>query len=324
MAAAAGIKGLFHAFLSAIQRDDLNQHRPNGWNGYCSSRAALMKLIWSINPLERDPNLLKRATSVIGILNSQGDWTIQPFVLISQFSFLPFQAPCPSTPGDTASRITDAVQKRVFDLTRGCDLKGLQSAHVILRRYHPLRPEVSELLDYARSEKADLILTATRARKGWRRWLSGSFSESLIYHSEIPVLFLNPGCGPDVRFDRIVFPTEISSDFENTLPRVIRLARKLKSEVVLFIRPMGQDVSAKRIEKWTEMAKETQVTLRFRTHTKGDFVESVLKYATESADLIAYCERSRQEDYWRLERETRRLVRNAPCPVLVFYPEKTA
>ena len=145
-----------------------------------------MKMIWALNLFGKDCDLVTRSAAVLEAVTRHHPATIQPVMFFSQLGFFSFQAPCPAPPAEMESRVAAAAKDRLSDLIRRFDLKDLEPVRLILRRFHPLRAEVNDLLRFAHDEKADVIVTATRARTGWRRLMSGSFTESLIFKSDIP------------------------------------------------------------------------------------------------------------------------------------------
>lgn len=46
------------------------------------------------------------------------------------------------------------------------------------------------ILDYARKEKVDLIVTRTRGRSGIVRWALGSAADKVIRHTTVPFLLV--------------------------------------------------------------------------------------------------------------------------------------
>lgn len=69
------------------------------------------------------------------------------------------------------------------------------------------------ILEIARKESADLIISGTRGRGGLTRLVLGSTAERLIHHAECPVLTIGPETSPPDRscqFQRVVYATDFS------------------------------------------------------------------------------------------------------------------
>ena len=67
---------------------------------------------------------------------------------------------------------------------------------------------VKATLECATEENRDLIALSTHARRGVDRFFLGSFTETLLQHTNIPVLTLNPSCWWELPFTRILFPVD--------------------------------------------------------------------------------------------------------------------
>ena len=99
---------------------------------------------------------------------------------------------------------------------------------------------IAEVLEgYAQRNKFDLIVISSHGRGGMSRLSLGSVTDSLIRHTQIPVLvvkptpsYLNPRAAE--AFKRIVVPLDGSTLAEQILPRVSSLAMLEQSDVTLL------------------------------------------------------------------------------------------
>lgn len=71
-------------------------------------------------------------------------------------------------------------------------LVGEAFPSVTVRRVVACGAPAEEIVEQARSEKADLIVMSTRGRTGLRRWLIGSVAERVVRAAECPVLTVKP------------------------------------------------------------------------------------------------------------------------------------
>lgn len=83
------------------------------------------------------------------------------------------------------------------------------------------------LLNYAHESNADLIAVSTLSRKGATRFLFGSFAETLVLQSDIPVLILSPKTQFAGPLSEILFPTDLGETSKETLERVAEMAKAL-------------------------------------------------------------------------------------------------
>ncbi|PDW03815.1 universal stress protein [Candidatus Viridilinea mediisalina] len=60
-------------------------------------------------------------------------------------------------------------------------------------------PAAEAVLDYAESQRADLIAIATHGRSGISRWVFGSVTQKVVQNSPVPVLVIRPHDIPEER-----------------------------------------------------------------------------------------------------------------------------
>jgi nucleotide-binding universal stress UspA family protein len=83
----------------------------------------------------------------------------------------------------------------------------------------------TEILEYARREKFDLIAMSTHVQGGLARLILGSVTEEVLRHAELPILVCRPGAtGGDPK--RIMVALDGSERAEEILPNAAALAKK--------------------------------------------------------------------------------------------------
>lgn len=96
-----------------------------------------------------------------------------------------------------------------------------------------LAADVKKLLDYAKKVKAKAIVVNTHKRKGLERWYLGSFAETALMHTKIPLIMLSPNAHWE-KIKRILIPTDFSTESFKALKKMTPELKKLSAEVVLF------------------------------------------------------------------------------------------
>ncbi len=76
------------------------------------------------------------------------------------------------------------VYPRVTDWLDEID-RGLTEEHEVVAR---IGKPAEEILEYAKEERNDLIITGTHGRSGFQRWWIGSVAERIVRQAECPVL----------------------------------------------------------------------------------------------------------------------------------------
>lgn len=183
---------------------------------------------WAVDILATDKKIRTSAESILKCLSKKTELTIHPNYVVRL--------------AEQVEPLTHGEGKKIF-LKNVSDamkrwLKGLkvptQEPVAILQKGVYLRSDVDALLGQAKKTKADLLLVNTHARKGFSRFWMGSFAETLMHHSTLPVLFLNPSAKPVEDIKEIVFPTNLSPGAEKSLNSVCVLAKKLGLGVTLY------------------------------------------------------------------------------------------
>lgn len=108
---------------------------------------------------------------------------------------------------------------------------------VVACRAPGLRSSVKCLETFARKVKAEMIVITTHARTGVDRWVMGSFAETLILSSQVPVLVVNPKQAPPQSIRRILVPADLESKSEKHVKQSALLAQRLGASVVLYFKP---------------------------------------------------------------------------------------
>ena len=208
---------------------------------------------------------------------------------------------------------------------------------------------IAEILEgYAQRNKFDLIVISSHGRGGMSRLSLGSVTDSLIRHTQIPVLvvksvpsYLNPRASD--AFGRIIVPLDGSTLAEQILPRVRLLAKLEQSDVTLLhvLAPQNQlheeraDLTPPWWDRHIAVSKEYLTGIEARMRREGlpvatevvvgeNVPRAICDYATsQRADLIAIATHGRGG----LARMIRGCVadavtRSSRISMLVFRPEK--
>ncbi len=97
-----------------------------------------------------------------------------------------------------------------------------------------LKESVKSLLKYCAKKKVDSILISTHARRGIERFALGSFAESLIQTSPIPVLLTNPVKSVPKQVRRILVPTDLAKNSQKVILGMAKFALDMDAEMILY------------------------------------------------------------------------------------------
>ncbi len=125
------------------------------------------------------------------------------------------------------------VEGRVKEKWEEQSISG-ESANFLVAESNSLRDRAQALVDFARRKKAEIIVTGSGAKSRMNLIGIGSFAETLISISPIPVLVIGENVTTITPFTRILFPTDFSDASKQTFRTVVKFAKKHKSEVLLY------------------------------------------------------------------------------------------
>jgi nucleotide-binding universal stress UspA family protein len=189
------------------------------------------------------------------------------------------------------------------------------------------------LLALIRKTQPDLTVLATHGREGLSHLLLGSVAETIMQHAFRPVLCVRePDHAAALPYRRILVPTDLSLASRLAFPIASLFARTFGAEILgLHVVPSPSRITLSGIppENGAEIASESSLWKFFQSDF-GDLEVTALVHAgspwdrivqtarEEKADLIVMATRGHDSLADRVVgSNTERVVRHAPCPVLV-------
>ncbi len=189
------------------------------------------------------------------------------------------------------------------------------------------------LLEIIQSLQPDLTVLATHGREGLSHLLLGSVTEQVVQHVFRPVLCVRePDHGSALSYRRIVVPTDLSLASRLAFPMAALFARTFEAEVLGVhvvpspslatlsgVPPLELPTMPTEAAVWSFFQPDfpgLDVTAQVHTGSVWDRIVQVAR--VEKADLIVMSTRGHDSLADRiLGSNTERVVRHAPCPVLV-------
>lgn len=118
----------------------------------------------------------------------------------------------------------------VFNLHLG---KNINST-VIQEESSSRHKAIQSLILFLVLEQSDLVVVSSHGRSGPGRIVLGSFAESLLASSPVPVLFLSEDVDEANRSNKILFPTDFSETSKRTLALFLKHLEGFRGELVLY------------------------------------------------------------------------------------------
>lgn len=302
----------------------------------------LLRILWAVDPFERKTETRSHLLSTLQSFTQGHSVCIEPTYVLSPSEFdisFAFTSPWSKEYMKSAKATLDQCISNL-------NLPDLLPSKVLLQRQPSLGQSVRALLRYAERSGADLIAVGTHARTGLFRIFLGSFAETLLLHSKLPLLITGPHF-KNKKMDQILFATDLGKTADILFERVLELAVRLKSSITLFhvithpIEPIFQsgvyllsggwvewpeylsqeeDEKRKVANRYAEIAKKRGVKFNVVIDSSHLSVSAlILKKAKNSkASLIALAAESGSVSATFIGSITRQVVREAPCPIWVM------
>jgi nucleotide-binding universal stress UspA family protein len=189
---------------------------------------------------------------------------------------------------------------------------------------------------------------STHAADGLERLFLGSFAETALMRSKVPLYVVNPKNPPAQKVKTIFFPTDLSPASRKTFGTLLAHAKRLKAKVVLYQKlvlpvqpllsagslliggaPIQMEIFAqeqalksdREADQWVAQGKAAGVKVEWVLDKKvGTVKEGILRTArAKKAQLIALSSSAGMIEAALVGSVARQVVREARCPVWVVH-----
>ena len=178
----------------------------------------------------------------------------------------------------------------------------------------------------AKEMRADLIVMGTHGRRGWRRALLGSVTETVLHETDRPVITVTPGIledGATPKIRRVVCPVNFTYVARESLHHAAAMAQAFDAElIVVYVAEGVQPPQLPEVEAafslWVDPAVRGRERYTLSVVGEGDPAERVLTTAADAeADLIVLgAQHKFFSDSTVIGTTTERITRFARCPVM--------
>lgn len=294
------------------------------------------KIVWAMNPFDRNKKLNQSMIRLLGNLEKMSHASIQPVYVLS-----------PEVANQLAQQETNLSENDLLQqmkkIIRASGLKTVKPPIILKEKINSRRSEVKCLIDYCKEKHISMIAVATHARHGFPRLMLGSFAETLLLLSSLPLVFVNPLETAPRSIKKIFFPTDLGESSKKAITCTVNLADALKAKLqiysILHIYRRGvlltQDVGGMSFPMWItideakekgksflNIAKKKRVAAEFKCEeAMGSVVDALLKELVKSkADLISIAAEPLPKLPMMIGSVTRQLVRRASRPIYIYRP----
>jgi nucleotide-binding universal stress UspA family protein len=301
-------------------------------------------IIWAVDPFAEDQEFQRNTAIDVEKLARFLPAEVEPIYIFQSYSL----DPTVDLQTDLLHQIYDSAQQGLDTLVEGTSLASdIRPLTILSEPFLTLKQGVQELIQHAKENQASLIVVSTAAKKGIQKWVMGSFAETLILLSDVPLFIVNPQSSLETDFTEVIFATDFSDESKGAYLQLLDFATSLKSKITLFNKlnydftpgietafyqdPAYKDaiqdraiIQQEKGQDWVKLAQERGVAVQFHLDMQvtGAAADAILDYAKFKKGIIAMASHSGPMATVFLGGTTRRVVRNSNLPVWVIHPQK--
>lgn len=302
------------------------------------------KILWAMDAFAEDEVLDRKTAHILKAWASASSPSIEPVTVLS-----PDQLKMPSTFfSDQSEDVVEHVTKELNTRVGKLGVPGLKEPKVLISVDVSLRNAVDKLIHHAKKWGAELIVISSHSQKSVSHFLFGSFAETLVLQSDVPVFIVTPRMHEIRKVEHIFFPTDLSAAARTAMEEVLPIARDWNARLTLFHKVdfvtrftlpsfqtgslyadyLAEDVAWRKRElgQWAEDARKTGVEVDVKvdeTSGKGIWESILERVAHLNGVIIAMASQTGPVSSAILGSTTRQVIRQATCPLWVIHPRRT-
>lgn len=310
-------------------------------------REVLMKVIWALDAFEDNENINHKLAEHCRFLHARTQASIQPVYLLRENEVIIPTYEVPTWITEHSQTAEEVIRQIIKDY----NLPFMEPVKIIPHAAQSHAGAADVLSTYALKTGADMILVGSHGREGMKRFFLGSFAESLILQSEVPVCIIGSQINQLSPVRNILFPTDFGDHSKDNFRHVMQIARELTAEITLLhaiARPIESlyemetrpqfysyngkmlsleqiveheiEAMTKKAKSWTDWAFREGLQAQYYIDTSYKGIDEVVLEAASrfETQLIVMEAQSGPISAALLGSSTRNVTRKAPCPVYVI------
>jgi len=303
------------------------------------------KIIWAMDPFSKSTKRTQVAAETAKKMATSLGAEIEPVFILSPDGF--------NFTGDfSPGWIKDFKPKAERKMRMVLNKLGMSDLQpkIIVNRSFSQSGDAKKLINYARRQKALAILLATHARSGIARLVMGSFSETTLLQTKVPLVLVNPDSPAMTKMKTILFATDCSNESKKAFMMLVKLAQAAKAKIILYhklpdpIEPVvqtgvhlagggwvsvqqylskDQQEKKKKLESWAAAAKKSKVSTKvIIDETPGFVTEAIIEQVKATkADMISLLSKSNAISSVLIGSVGRQIARHSPVPVHLMHKD---
>lgn len=298
----------------------------------------ISRVIWAVDPLASNVPLDTSTLREVEVWAKKNHIVIEPV--------------CVFTPiGEIEKLASEKIVRSITELFLTFKV-SVSPPFVLIRPLDSMKSSAQCLLSYAQETGTDLIVLSSHGRRGFPRMLFGSFAESVLNMSPIPLLFINKNPRQaGASFQNSLWATDFSKPCEFAFDAFLAQAKGVCKQITLFhdvslpleVRayfaeldfgvPSTPDLLERQInwarqeaDSWLHRARRQGFTVQSSVDSgRGEIANGILAAARENASgLIVMASQTGPVGSMLLGSHAREVFRASEFPVWIYGPQFSA
>ncbi|RME14814.1 MAG: hypothetical protein D6797_07980 [Bdellovibrio sp.] len=302
----------------------------------------IKNIIWALDPFSENNGSFERVKETVAVLQKKSRCEVQPVYVLGSDNLEWIGHVMP--PQLEKFKEISLTQLKLLVEKTGIPTK---EPVVITNSKSSRRADVAQLMEFVEGQNGDLLVMNTHAREGVSRLFIGSFAESVLTKSTVPLLLVNPHVQPVKDLEVALFSTDFSKFSQKALGYFVSQMQGFLKKLILFNEiphPIDAFVQAgvatagggwvsveqfiqEESEERKKMAEKMVAAIPNEVETEieiddspGPIVESVLRVARQkSVHWLALSAESGDFSSFTLGSIARSIIRHSEWPVWVDY-----
>lgn len=187
-------------------------------------------IVWALDPFDENRTGDRLTNQVIQLWKGSSAERVFPVSVLASYQLGWDRDLAPLMP-ESAILFADKI---IRPIVRAAGLKKAAPPEVLVENMLSKRLMAKALIKSAQDHEAEIIVASTHGRRGLKRARLGSFVETLMVLSRIPVLSLNAKAKVPTKIKTIFFPCDFSAGSKKALRKVVGWARRFDARIVLY------------------------------------------------------------------------------------------
>ena len=198
------------------------------------AKKCISKILWPVDPYELESAIQKSAAEALNGFLAASQAELEPVYILNPRQ-LDLGLDAPEQWLEQYRPVAEGALKSFLEGRVVSSLSGNPwKFKVLVQASASNSAAVKTLNHHVNATGAEMIFLGTHGRKGMPRLFLGSFAETLLLESKIPVLVVNSKTKSVAHYDHILFATDLSRTSWNGFRKTLALASQLGSRVTIF------------------------------------------------------------------------------------------